>query len=238
MKGIIRAMLVLITGLAFGSMLASRCQAETYLYIAHAASGRNVSASANPAFPVDISANGVCISKGLSFGEITGPFSGTGGTYTFAISAANTGAPCSSPAVYTVTATLNDSSTYFGILTLDSANAVTGQLYAVDLSSIAKGMSRVVIANATDQNLTASLKNHEGGQQNASINIAAESMEEATTWSGRYSGSIWLEGSSTSEAGPASVDLMSRDLYFYVLAGSASNGSVQLIGPKVIRDVF
>lgn len=237
MKGMTRATFI-IAGLVLGAMLASRCEAQTYLYIADAASGRNMSASTNPEYPVDISANGVCISKGLSFGEIVGPYSGTAGTYTFAISPASTGTPCGNTAVYTVTITLSDATTYFGIVTLDSANAITGQIYPADLTSIAHHMSRVVIANATDQNLTAALKNSQDKDGVASIDIAASSVQEATVPSGHYSGSIWLEGTQTWEAGPASADLMSRDLYFYVLAGSASNGSVQIIGPKVIRDVF
>jgi len=82
-------MLTLAVG---GAMLTgpAQAQAQTYLYIAHAASGRNVSATANPAMPVDVSVNSNCIEKGLSFGDINGPFTGPAGTFTFKVTMANT----------------------------------------------------------------------------------------------------------------------------------------------------
>lgn len=208
---------------------------NTYLYIVDAASGRNISPTANPAYPVDISANGVCIVKGEAFGGIVGPFTGPPTAYTFDVSVANTQTPCSNPPVFTVAnISLAAGVTYFGIVTLDASNNVTGQIYPADFSSIPAGQSRVVIANSTGQNLTAVLKGH----PELNVEIAAGSIEEATVMSGRYSGSIYLQGTDTLEAGPASIDAMSRDLYFYVLAGDASNNSVQIIGPKVIKDVF
>lgn len=208
---------------------------NTYLYIAHAAPGRNISATANPAYPIDISANGVCIVKGEAFGQIVGPFTGPAAAYTFAVSVANTGTPCSNPPVFTApNVSLAAGTTYFGVVTLDASNNVTGQIYPADFSSIPAGQSRVVIANATGQNLTATLRH----KADMNVDIAAGSIDEATATSGRYSGSIFLQGTDTREAGPVSIDAMSRDLYFYVLAGDASNNSVQIIGPKVIKDVF
>ena len=210
---------------------------NTYLYVAHAASGRNISATANPAYPIDISANGVCIVKGEPFGAIAGPFTGPAGDYAFDVSIANTGAPCSNPPVFTVSpVSLGAGTTYFGIVTLDASNNVTGQIYPADFSIIPPGHSRVMIANATGQNLTAALKG-DTDMDNA-VNITAGTIEEASLVSGRYTGAIYLEGTKTLEAGPTSVDAMSRDFYFYVLAGSASNNSVQIIGPKLIKDVF
>jgi uncharacterized protein DUF4397 len=231
-------------GLLLGTMLATPIHAQTYLYIAHAASGRNISATANPAYPIDISIDGNCVVKGLTFGEITGPLSGAAGSYHFVISPANTGSPCASPAVYSVeSAPLADGTTYFGIVTLDSSNALIGQIYGADFSSIPIGQSRVMVANATDQNLSASLKDHPGQDHhrckpNANVDVAADSIAEADAPSGSYEGSIYLSGTDTWEAGPVSTNLQSRDLYFYVLAGSTSNNSVQIIGPKVIKDVF
>lgn len=225
-------------GLLLGAMLASPSHAQTYLYITHAAPGRNISATANPAYPIDISIDGNCVVKGLSFGETIGPLSGTDGSRQFVISQASTGDPCSSAALYTVESEpLVNGTTYFGIVTLDSSNAITGQLYGADLSSIPIGQSRVLIANATDQNLTASLRNRPWSK-NTSVDVAASAISEANAPSGKYDGSIFLSGTNTWEAGPVSANLMSRDLYFYVLAGSASNNSVQIIGPKVIKDVF
>ena len=208
---------------------------NTYLYVAQAASGRNISPTANPAYPIDVSANGVCIVKGEAFGQIVGPFTGPATSYTFNVSVANTQTPCSNPPIFTASdISLAPGTTYFGVVTLDAGNNVTGQIYAADFSSIPAGQSRFVIANATGQNLTATLKQ----QEDLSVDIGAYSLQEAEVPSGHYSGSIFLQGTDTLEAGPQSVNAMSRDLYFYVLGGSASNNSVQIIGPKVIKDVF
>lgn len=208
---------------------------NTYLYIAHAVSGRNISSATNPAFPIDVLVDGqVCIAKDEAFGEIRGPFTSAAGTYSFAVSMANTAAPCSNPAIYSVTADLSAGQTYYGILTLDGNNQVAAQLYQADFSSIPMGQSRVVVANSTNQNLTASLS----GNGSDSVDIGANSLQEANIPSGMYTGNVYLQGTSTAEAGPESINLMSRDLYFYVLGGSANNSSVQILGPKVIKDVF
>lgn len=126
--------------------------------------------------------------------------------------------------------------TYFGIVTLGASKEVIGQIYSVDFSAIPSGESRVEIANATEQNLAAALERDR--DLDNTLDISAGSIEEATLTSGRYSGSIYLQGTKVQEAGPASINASSRDLYLYVLAGSASNNSVQIIGPKVIKDVF
>ncbi len=68
----------LVITIALGSaMLTGSAQAQdsnSYLYLAHAASGRNISAGTNPEVPIDVSVNGNCIAGGLSFAEIRGPF--------------------------------------------------------------------------------------------------------------------------------------------------------------------
>jgi hypothetical protein len=218
-------------------MLARPSQAQgsnTYLYIAHAASGRNISAADNPEFPVDISVDGVCIAKGVSFGEIRGPYTAPAATFNFVVSVANTGHPCTNPAVYKVSASFQANITYIGVLTVNASNAVTAQLYEANLSSVPQGSARVTVVNATDQNLTASLT----GNSSESVNISASSAEASNVPTGMYSGSVYLEGTSTLEAGPEPANLMSRDVYIYVLAGSASNNSVQILGPRIIRDVF
>jgi len=227
--------LVVLTCSVFFLGSAGAQDTNTYLYIAQAASGRNISPTGNPAYPIDVSANGVCIVKGEAFGQIVGPFTGPATSYTFNVSVANTQTPCSNAPVFTAShISLAAGTTYFGIVALDAGNNVTGQIYAADFSSIPAGQSRIVIANAAEQNLTATLSHH----QSLSVDIAAGSIQEATIPSGRYSGSVFLQGTETLEAGPESIDAMSRDLYFYVLGGSASNSSVQIIGPKVIKDVF
>ena len=130
---------------------------NTYLYLAHAASGRNVSSTANPEFPIDIKANGTCIAEGLSFGEIRGPFTIPAATVAFQISKANADAPCSEPAVFTANTPMAATVTYVGVISLDSSNEIFGQLYPANLSPIAVGQTRALVINATQQSLSATV---------------------------------------------------------------------------------
>ena len=210
---------------------------NTYLYIAHAVSGRNVSSTASPDFPVDIMVDNICMVKGQTFGEIRGPYSGVAGAYSFEISMANSGAPCTNPAIFTAPVTFTAGNSYLGIITLAPSNNIIGQVYPIDLSPIGAGGARIMVANATLQGLTATLVASPSGAS-ASLNIPAASVAEGFPPTGLFTTSIYLEGTSTQETGPVPVQIESRNLYLYVLAGSATNKSVQLIGPKVIRDVF
>lgn len=222
-------------------MLAVSAQAQspnTYLYIAHAVSGRNVSSTTNPDFPVDIQVDNICMVKGESFGEIRGPFSGVSGAFTFKITMANSGAPCTGTAIFTSMVSFSEGNTYLGIITLDASNSIVGQVYPVDLTSIAAGQSHVMLANATMQDLTASLALSPSGAPAGSQAVPASSVVLALPPSGLFTTRVYLEGTNTLETGPVSVEIEPRNLYIYVLAGSASNNSVQLIGPRVIRNVF
>lgn len=222
------------------AMFAGSAQAEngnTYLYIAHAVSGRNFSAIANPELPVDIKVNGVCVAKGISFGDINGPYSAPASRFTFDVSMANTGSPCTNTTIYSTSATLSAGTTYLGVLTLDAGNELTAQLYEANLFQVPFGQSRILVANATTQDLNAVLTTQSGGGA-GSVNVPASSIREGIAVAGLYTSSIYLDSSNTWEAGPVNVQIGSRNVYIYVLAGSASTDSVQIIGPKVIRDVF
>ena len=50
--------------------------------------------------------------------------------------------------------------------------------------------------------------------------------------------SIYSTGTNTLQAGPVSIQTLKRNVYVYVLAGSTANGSVQLLGPKIVWGVF
>src|ERR1035441_10903197 len=73
---------------------------DAYLYIVHCIPGRDIADNLNPGLPVDILVNGKsCLVRGLTFGNTTGPFTLSAGTYEVQISLANTLAPCTNPAV-------------------------------------------------------------------------------------------------------------------------------------------
>jgi hypothetical protein len=236
-----RIVLSLIAGGALCATFAQAALAQdtnSYLYLAHAAPGRNISSTTNPALPIDISANGTCIAEGLGFGEIRGPFTMAAGTIAFRISKANSEAPCSEPAVFTGNTPLAAGTTHVGAIYLSGTN-IFAQVFAADLSPLAVGQARALVLNASPQSLSATITNTPttdgSGGQNV---IPARTIRSMSPPLGFRYTSIYLTGTNTLEAGPHSIEIQSRNLYLYVLAGVASNGSVQLLGPKVIGDVF
>lgn len=217
-------------------MLAGPSQAQSgdaYLYIAHAVPGRSVSATTNPDFPVDVSAGGVCVVKGITFGEIVGPLTIPAGSTKFEFSAANSLSPCSNSPAYSVNVIVSAGGNFFGVVSLNSSNAIVGQLFGPNFSGLVPGWSRVMIANVTAQALTATLTS------NTSMNLSLppNSAVSQNVPSGAYTGTVTMGGTNTIEAGPTSANLMSRDFYFWVLTGSATNNTVQIIGPKIVRDL-
>jgi len=207
------------------------------LYIAHAASGRELSPSTDPALPIDISVDGVCVVKGESFGDILGPFSFPVETVSFRISLANSLDPCTNPAVFTASTSLGAGTT-LGVVSLEGSN-VFGRVYPVNLSSIPIGATRAFVTNATSQNLSATVTykpttDGSGGQ----FLVPAGTMRMAVPPAGQTFTSIYQGGTNTLEAGPYAIETEPRNAYLYVLAGSVTNHSVQLIGPKVILNVL
>jgi hypothetical protein len=211
-------------------------QTDAYLYLVHAAPGRNVSATTNPALPVDLKVNDNCVLKGVAFGDVAGPLTLPAGNYTLNVSAADTTTPCSRPAVFTTTATLQAGVTSFGVVSV-SAGQFTGQFFQPALDSIPVGQSRVVIANLSDAPLTAALTATATDQSSSVSNIAPLTDQTVLAPSGAYTGAVFLAGTQTQVFGPIAVDLQSRNLYFYVLAGLTANNSIQVIG-KEIKDVL
>jgi hypothetical protein len=233
--------LLVVAGAMFAGLAHSALaqDSNSYLYIAHAASGRNVSSAANPEYPIDVSANGTCIAAGLSFGEIRGPFTIPAATVAFSISKANSETPCSEPAVFTSNTPMAAAVTYVGVVFLTSTNDIWGNLYPADLSPMAVGETRALVINATEQSLSATVTpdprtDGTGGQ----FNVAPGAIGVAAPRNGVNYTSVYLGGTNTLEAGPVSIETLSRNVYVYIFAGSATNGSVQLLGPKIIRGVF
>ncbi len=212
-------------------------QTDAYLYLVHAAPGRNVSATTNPALPVDVQVNTTCVLKGVAFGDVSGPFTLPAGNYTLKVGPADTTTPCSRPAVLETTAMLQAGVTSFGVVSVTADHKFTGQFFQPALDPIPVGQSRVIIANLSDAALTASLTPPTNNPANSVSNIAPLTDQTVLAPSGPYTGAVFLAGTQTQTFGPIPVDLQSRNLYFYVLAGLTANNSIQVIG-KVIQDVL
>lgn len=211
---------------------------NAHVYLAHAAPGRNISSTTNPDYPVDIAFDSLCVAKGLNFGEIVGPFTGPPGPYTVKVSVSSVVNPCGNATVFSATISLSAGSTSMGIVTLNSSNHVTGQIFPIDLSAVPAGQSRIFVANSTSQNLTGTLTKDDTLSSPLSAPFAPGTVLPLNIPRGLYTANVYATGTSTVEAGPEEIDVGSRNVYLIVLAGSTANSSVQMIGPKVIRDVF
>ncbi|MBV8438011.1 MAG: DUF4397 domain-containing protein [Silvibacterium sp.] len=230
--------LLLLIGLG-AVMVTSSAQGQVavdpnaYLYIAHAAAGRQFVSGGNPALPVDIKVNGVCVSKGQSFGEIRGPYAAPAGSWAFDLSLADSLNPCGNPTIASVTKTFSAGTTYVGVLNFIGSNQLDSVFFTADLSSVMTGRSRLLVINATHDTLTAVLKNATLTQ---TATLTPNALGNFLPSAGMYSASV--ESGATTVAGPINVTLLPRNVQIFVFAGSTSNNSVQLLGPKVIWDVF
>ena len=219
------------------AMIAGSTQAQgqnTYLYIAHAASGRALSSAMNPALPLDISVDGLCIAKGISYGDILGPFSGAAASYNFVVYIAQTAAPCSGAVAFSATLPLAANTTNIGVLTVTASKILVGQIYTVDQSPIPTGYGRYQIINATPGPLNASITTAFG---TSAITVEPGALQGGALNQGIFTGSI-TDLSNTVVAGPTSIEISNRNSYVYVIAGSLDDQSVQLLGPKIILGVF
>jgi Domain of unknown function (DUF4397) len=228
--------LVLLAGLSavmFVSTAQSHADTNSYLFIAHAAPGRAFNSTGNPALPIDVSLNGTCILKGFSFGDIVGPVTAPAGSWSFTVSVANAVSPCSNPTIFSGTFSFTAGVTYVGVLSLNGSNQLQGQLFQANLSSIPSDRARLLVVNATLESQNAVLTK---GTQTQTATVAANSLATFLPATGMYTGTITSGG--VTETGPVDISLQQRNAYIYVIAGSTSNTSVQLLGPKIIYDVF
>jgi len=231
-------LLFVISAYAAVSYSAHAADPNAYLYIAHAASGRSISSATNPEYAVDISLGGHCVAQGVSFGEIRGPFVQPAGALPVKVSISNSANPCGGSVVFSPTISLSAGSTALGILTVTSAHAIGGQIAAVNLSAVLVGRGRLIVANVSPDNLTGALSPGDSTSSPITQNFAAGTVSEALPGAGEYTVTVFPEGSSTAATGPLEFDVVSRNVYLVVLTGSTTNNSVQVIGPRVIRDVF
>ena len=231
-------LLFLVSACAAIPYSAHAADTNGYLYIAHAAPGRNISSTTNPEYPVDISIGGQCIAQGLSFGEIRGPFTLPAATYAAKLSIADATDPCGGSVVFSGSAAITAGSSWMGMVALNSANQVVGKIFALDLKAVPTGRGILIVANTTTDNLTGTITVGDGTSSPLSANFAAGTVTSVPVLKGLYNATVYPEGSSTAATGPTRFESVSRNVYLFVLAGSTANNSVQIIGPEVIRDVL
>lgn len=211
---------------------------NAYFYIVHAAPGRNVVTAVppllgppSPMLPVDLSVNGQCVAREISYGDIAGPLSGPAGVSTVIFTQANSTAPCSGVPVFSGQVNTTVGTTYYGVLSVNTAGKVFAQIYAANFSPVPVGVGRIELINATSSTLKVTFGT------NGPFSLAPNSLNDFNAPPGTFSSSV-LDANGLRLAGPANLQVLQRDLYIYVLAGSTTNKSVQSFGPKAIPGIF
>jgi Domain of unknown function (DUF4397) len=211
---------------------------NAYLYIVHGIPGRNIADNANPGFPVDVLVNGkTCLVRGLTFGNTSGPFTLAAGTYSIAISEANTLAPCSNAPVISSSATLLANSNVSAVVTIAGGEPALLP-FADDLFPVIPGNARFVFAQVADAPaLEATLTQlFVKNPQTFTVSAAPATEQWIGIPHGTYRVQVTAEGSSTVLASEQ-ITLPDQSVTLTYAAGESANNSVGLVS-RTIRDVF
>ena len=225
-------LIALGSGLLVNAALAQ--DTNSYLYIANAVSGRELSSTNNPAYPVDIALAGTCVAKGVSYGDIGGPYVVAAGRFMIAITKADAASPCGGASVFSTLGGTSPGVTYLGVLALNASNTIVGLLYSINLTGLNSFEERFEVVNTTTSSLHATISANGG---TGTLQLPASTIDTGTAVGGIFTAAIW-DSSNNQVAGPAIVPAQPQNVYIYVVAGSEANHSIQLLGPAVIHGVF
>jgi hypothetical protein len=211
---------------------------NAYLYIVHGVPGRDIGASFNPGFPVDISINGDCLVRGLTFDNTSGPLSFTPGTYEVQVSEANSLAACTNPPAVTAQVALAGGASVSAVAALNSAGQPSVLQFSDDFSSVAAGEARFVFADAADSPGLEATLTKVGVKDPPVLSVKANAGAEGhvTVASGVYLIQVYAAGNTTVLASEQ-IALNNQSVTLTYAVGEAANSSIGLIN-RVVRDVF
>lgn len=211
---------------------------NAYLYVVHAIPGRDLADNLNPGYPVDVLVNGKdCQVRNLTFGNTAGPFTIAAGTYSLAISEANTLAPCTNPAVLSGSVTLTPGENVSAVVGLNATQPFLTTL-SDELGSVVPGNGRFVFAQVADAPALQATLKQLFVKNPQTFTVTADSGSE--NWigvpAGTYSVVITAVGSSTVLASEQ-IYLQDQSVTLTYAAGEELNNTVGLV-TRVIRAVF
>jgi hypothetical protein len=226
-----------LTVLCLAMTAASIAADNGYLYVVHGVPGRDVAATLNPGWPVDISFNDDgCSIKGLVFASTSGPLSLPPGKIEIKISVADTLTPCSNPPLIDTTIGLLAGKNATAVIALNSSGAPSVVTFADNLDTVTAGDGRLIFAHAADapalQFTVTELGVKDPTTHTYTVNPGKEIMVNLPV--GTYAVTT-TSGTTTISLGNLSVDNQAVNLVYIV--GSAGNDSVGLIN-RLIRDVL
>jgi hypothetical protein len=207
--------------------------------VVHGIPGRDVGKTIDPALPVDVLINGsLCLLKGLTFGDIAGPFDVPAATYTVAISLANPISPCSNAAVISASVTLNSGDFGAVVAELSTKGEPTAGVYPIDVSSVGSGKVRFVTAHAADApavTVTAESLGAKSEKVSFKIKPGDTKVSEVPF---RPAFALTISAGGKTVAGPIDAgNAGDQSLIFAAAVGNAATGSVTIL-TKLLRSVF
>ncbi len=210
---------------------------DAYLYIVHGIPGRDVAANLSPSLPIDILIEGVCQSRGLSFGSTDGPLAFTPGTYSVQISEANTLAPCTNTPLIETSVTLSADATVSAVAAVNTGKPGV-LIFTDDLEAVTAGDARFVLANAADAAELQATLTQVGVTKPKSYTVTADPAKETAinVPAGTYTVQVVLSRSTTVLASDT-INLPEQSATFGYAAGETSNGSLGLVN-KTVLGVF
>jgi hypothetical protein len=211
---------------------------NAYLYIVHGIPGRDIADNLNPGYPIDVLINGKeCLVRGLTFGNSSGPFTLSAGTYSVEISESSTLTPCSNAAVISSSVTLKPGDNTSAVAAINSSQP-TLLVLSDELGPVVPGKARFVFAQAADAPaLTATLTElFVKNPQTFTLTSTPGTEQWVGVPAGTYLVEITAEGSSTILTSEQ-IGLADQSVTLTYGSGEALNNTIGLV-TRTIRDVF
>ena len=211
------------------SRLAAQTASAT-VRVVHGIPGRDVAATLDPQLPVDVKVNdSLCILQGFTFGSVSRPLTLPVGSYNVKVSLANPITPCGNAPVINQTVAVTAGEEAAVVAALSPAGAPVAYAFALDLSPIAKGSGRVIVAHAADASPVAVAVDGVRAIKDLAPGHAAVATLRAKT----YEVTVFRAGKPNPLVGPLPLSVQDRTATLVFAVGSASSGSITLVAAPI-----
>jgi hypothetical protein len=235
MKNCIRLALVLAI-LCPGLSTAMFAADNAYLYLVQGIPGRDISATTDPEFPVDVLLNDdVCYQRGLAFGIITGPLTLAPGSYDLKISVADSLLPCSNTPLATSTISLEAGKSVSAVVALGKSGAPTVLTFTNNFAPVTASMGRVQFAHAADASAVQVILQNRTTMKVYTYTVNPGAELDLNLPADSYN--VEINQGTTILVQSTAVDLYSQSALLLYAVGQASNQTVDLQS-KSVRNVI
>jgi hypothetical protein len=235
MKNCIRlalALAILCPGLSTAMFAAD----NAYLYLLQGIPGRDISATADPEYPVDVLLNDdVCYQRGLAYGIISGPLTLAPGSYDVKISVADSLLPCSNTPFVTSTISLEAGKSVSAVVALGKSGAPTLLTFTNNFAPVTASLGRVQLANAADASAIQVILQNRTTMKVYTYTVNPGAVLDVNLPADSYN--VEINEGTTTLVPSTTVDLYPQSVLLVYAVGQASNQTVDLES-KSVRNVI